>query len=1645
MNTVNGNSDTRCRTPLRWGLRTRRILNAVVVAACVLFMLTAAAGSSACVFQDVEDVRPQALRDLIADTEEFLTNQQWQQAVEQFDAAWELACQREDPLLAASGTTVKQLAPGKTERLAGGRASLEELFMTAPEEFQSGFRSQFEGVAEARISEAIGAADFRGLRQLTLRYAFCPAAQKGIRILARQSMDRGDDLEAALLLDRLMRISGKSLSSKETTEILLQISVCNWRAGLNSDAVETISKLQNSSSATQSIPRLAIPISGTAADIQDWFTSVTGVPPTTALEWTQPGGSYRRFAIQGRGPARLTPAWDSDLLRVNDVLYEEQLNPVLQALRGPLMLDEEQQEQQNSVVVPAAVPLRVGELVIVRTPCGVRAVQSDDGSLVWEVTRPDAHVRDLLEMIENQARESRQVADAEPADSAESTEDPEITAAGRRGAEIRVMINRLAATLRHQWVRTNTAAQLSATHSTLFVCDECSGATSNNAYAFMFPNERRPLPASNFIRAYDLKTGLFKWEVGGQTQTNTQPKGQGNLLSGFYFLGAPLVLGNRIYVLAESGEGIFLLQIAEPVASDTMPANPRVVRSQLLTLPQFNSSEHPVRRHAGLVPSYAHGLLICPTCDERIVAVSAEDNAVRWIFRYASNTRQQELGGDARVLLGARNSMDSDRVDLDSRWTDSLPRIVGDHVLVTPRDSDELFCLDLQTGQERWKLPRSQFHSIAAIADDSVVLCGNRVVQAFRLVDGKSLWTSLISDGIVCGLPTTDGRLLQIPTSELAIVTIDLQTGRRLVTQRILSSLEEATGQVRGIPSPGNLLIIDGLVLSQNLDSLRAYSMGDGPPDTTIQATERLLQDDPDGAISLLEEGLQHEASPAAARELLIDVLMEGLRTNFAGNRGKVARIRQLINQADEDRPLESVLHLMLGMSLTDAAVLPTKLDRKSQRLSSELTRLTLQGLSGNETVDDDDLAGVLSAMLPELIAGQTEAASLGSLRRLNSLTFVAGIRDTLRRRTTQDRTTIQQQLQAAAVQSLTSATNPDSQIQFVMDLTTAGMPHLALHVLKSIDPAIDEAKRGLIKEQICLQIVREGSDDGTALTTLLDDWLASGDLTMINALRSEFSTPDFNSPLSSLRLVTPEAVASKVALEKWIDGHPDAIQAPVSAWGMSAKIDRSDHRTLLAPRKLPNEIPDELIPFYGSPGKFRGWSFVVLMKEQNIAAYDADGVIRWTLPIANGEDDQDYHLPSDSYLTTCGHLLLLNLRGLLYSLDTGHLVNRLDGNRQVLEPRVLWARKLDLLKSDPVADIDRDYVQAADRITQFAPQLSGYYPVAPVTPTAVAVIAGRRLLVYDTVTGRALWQLEGIARDAVLLTTHDAVIIISELARQIEKRSLIDGTQLQVARMPDWWGEAISNVGSSVMDFFELEPDDELPWRIVTHGESCVLFKLRKSKSTLECRDLMTDTVLWSIDFPAQSVFSNVTDDVVAVLGDGRELSLVRIDTGLVLTTQEVTAVPEPRDLLLVQSLGNYIVLPEAVDDPSVDLDPIMEAMHIYGRMYCVDGQSLALRWDEPIDHRFMRLAFARDRVILPNSPIMVLLNRSGPADPNSGIRRIHIGAKVIDVRTGKELINEDDVGITLNDFWLRIDAAQRQLELSFESRIYTIEFSDK
>lgn len=1603
------------RSDLRKHLLQRSMLAAMLCFVCFSGHVQA--------MQPPADVEQRGLQQLILETEESLASQSWLEAAERLDKAWEMACEDEDPLMVATGADVRQLAAGETEILAGGKARLESLYYSSPAPFRTEFARQFSELAESKLSDAVSSGDFTEVRRLATRYAFCPAARNTLLMMTSRSLDRGDFLEAALLLSRVQR-----MNAAPDTALILQMAVCYARAGLITDATDVILQLRKDSGAeTVNVRGENVRLPGTPAEIGEWLKNQTAQSNAAGAvaggtDWLQPGGSYRRLAPRLRGPAGFRTQWKSNLFEVQDVLYSEQYNPLLAEFRDPVERESLRLLQRNSTIVPAGLPLVMGQQAIFRTPFGIRSVNMLSGELTWEVTRPDSRLKTILD---------------------ERAAESENASSGRDDFGLRAYVDPRAQLL-YQMIRTNTASQMAINGRTLFVVDECANATWNDDMGGMLgPNGSLSI-LSNYIRAYDAESGLFRWEAGGQTQNVALPAGQGNLLAGFYFLGAPLVLGQRTYVLAESGEGIFLIQIAEPVAladkaadadsglliSDAQASvNPKVVKSQILTVPEYKLPQHPVRKHAGLMPSFAQGMLICPTCDQRIVAVSAEDHSLRWIFRYAGNTRVQEIGGENLVLFGGRDVIDTKSVDMDSRWIDSLARIVNGKVLITPRDSDQLYCLDLQTGLMIWSTPRNVFHAIGTVTSDKVVLVGNQRVAAFSMTDGRLIWSTELRDGVVCGTATSDGTIIQIPTSEPSIVSLDLETGRRLAGQS--EDLDRM---------PGNLLMTEhGLLLQNLLDVSFAATTSPEQATPVEQATDKLLNRQFADAKQILDQEVTARPTDLIAREMLIELLLEGMRADFSSSQADIPRVRELIELSASDVPIAPLLHSLLGLNLPDAAVLPRQVRGQSNQYQGELSELIAQGMAADSQSSAEALTANIRQLLNELPAARRQIVTTGFMVRTKATILTSGIRRALQNRTAPEREQIAASLQESAMQIFQALPDNDTRLNFLSSLLAAELPLLVHDIIKQTASDADAEARAsqaaLLQEFAMLRISQSDASNAAPIAgALLDSWKSLNHTDAIQTWLTDLARPV--SPQNTQHFQMPDVAMRDKHLEAWKLANPNIEAAVTSVWNGVPQKEESPERTMLEQGKAPEGIPDKLIPLYGNPGIYRDWSFARVRPAGDLYAYDADGNVRWKLRPYGTPDDARYGFAAESYVMTVGHLLIINLSGNLFAVDPSQL--NTEG-----EPRELWRKNTAQMPSDADADQYRDYVPPADRVPQYFPQPAGYFPVGPVTQFGIPVISGRRLMVLDPLTGDRTWQTDGIPRDTTLLCSGDQVLLISYAARQIEVRSLVDGSVRSVSPLPEWWGDANDNVGSSVRDI-EVEADVEVIWRIILQGQSCLLFRLTAGRSILESRDLLTDKALWSIELPQDTVFSNVADDVVGLLSDGQQLKLVETDTGRILADLPVTAVTAPRELILRKSSGHFVVLPDAVEPNTEEYDPIIDAIHVCGRIYAVREETMELAWDLPMDSRHIRLAIPERSVLLPNVPVLLLLSRGragGPAE--SVLRRTHYGALVLDVRTGEELYRDDEVGTTLNNLWMHIDTTAKKLQMSFDSRIVTLDYS--
>ncbi len=77
------------------------------------------------------------------------------------------------------------------------------------------------------------------------------------------------------------------------------------------------------------------------------------------------------------------------------------------------------------------------------------------------------------------------------------------------------------------------------------------------------------------------------------------------------------------------------------------------------------------------------------------------------------------------------------------RWLDATATIVDGRVLLTPAESESLFCLNLADGQPAWEPVPRRAHDdlyVACVHRGTIVLAGRHEVHGVRLADGKPAW-----------------------------------------------------------------------------------------------------------------------------------------------------------------------------------------------------------------------------------------------------------------------------------------------------------------------------------------------------------------------------------------------------------------------------------------------------------------------------------------------------------------------------------------------------------------------------------------------------------------------------------------------------------------------------------------------------------------------------------------------------------------------------------------------------------------------------------------------------------------------------------------------------------------------------------------
>lgn len=420
--------------------------------------------------------------------------------------------------------------------------------------------------------------------------------------------------------------------------------------------------------------------------------------------------------------------------------------------------------------------------------------------------------------------------------------------------------------------------------------------------------------AHSKLRAYSLShTGAIIWEAGG-----TEGKGP---LDSCYFLGPPIPLGGKLYMLVEKQQEIRLVCFESVEGPLGKHCHARVISTQTLGTSNAKMQNDVTRRTTAVHLAYGEGILVCPTNAGAVFGINLLENSLVWAYPYREKSdkprEMQPMGG--RVVGNAGRGMvwiqmpngalmqvsqnASPSTSRDDRWKASAPVIADGKVVFTAPDARSLHCINLRDGSPVWKQPKKDGDLyLGNVYNGKVLIVSKTHVRGLSLETGDTLWT--LETGIPSGQGVGSDNVYYLPLKKATwsketqpqIVAIDMERGRIIGGSRSQPKSPERKDE---FDVPGNLLFYEGNVISlthdevvvypqlkekiKQMDDLIAKNPND-PIGLTSRGELRLDKGDLSGAIEDLTNALRHNPNADTkkrARDKLYDTLTVYMTDHF--------------------------------------------------------------------------------------------------------------------------------------------------------------------------------------------------------------------------------------------------------------------------------------------------------------------------------------------------------------------------------------------------------------------------------------------------------------------------------------------------------------------------------------------------------------------------------------------------------------------------------------------------------------------------------------------------------------------------------------------------------------------------------------------
>ncbi|MDR0328210.1 MAG: PQQ-binding-like beta-propeller repeat protein [Planctomycetaceae bacterium] len=594
-----------------------------------------------------------------------------------------------------------------------------------PKEGRESYAFQFVPIAKRLLENAVAAGSLDEIQQVARKYFPTSSGASAAFLVGVTQFERGDYAAAFLTLDKLKRLHP---SIPDALNPLLPQLLEESQNKLKNGAEQPAQKMSESA----------------------WLEQIG---------WRIPPGSPSQNSDTKATPPLLEQNWTVPLL--NRSSWIRDIDSISQSIKN-----------NNDVYIPASQPLVVGDQLITRTPGETIAVDTHSGKRLWIAAEPEYRL---------------------PAGSGLQPRPP-------------LHINHSRATLRLFFWHDRIASQLSSDGERLFEINEHDLQGSyRTGFAFAVAVARNREGSVEDLRHYqgntlaarDLKTGRILWRIGKfpyvqkhfdayTDRANTDESlftDDEKKFRETWFLGAPLPLQGRLYVIGES-DGVLQLFVLEPQTG-------RLIARQAFAQTPTSYAASGVRQTYPLFPSASGGMVICPTGSGLIVALDAATLAPAWCFSYAPvrkptpadrNPNMRPMQPWALQGIGG-NELITKQIFAESGWQVPCMIIDGQRILAAPPDHPALYCLDLLTGKLLWEQSVSRANTlyVAGIHKDKVFLVTPINLLVLDMSNGQKISlpdTAFPAELKPAGVGVRSGDQYFIPFTDGQLAVADLNTGQ---------------------------------------------------------------------------------------------------------------------------------------------------------------------------------------------------------------------------------------------------------------------------------------------------------------------------------------------------------------------------------------------------------------------------------------------------------------------------------------------------------------------------------------------------------------------------------------------------------------------------------------------------------------------------------------------------------------------------------------------------------------------------------------------------------------------------------------------------------------------------------------------------